>query len=1407
MQRLLVLVFWLIVSGTAGVQARPLAPDQVPEPLKPWVGWVLQDSEDRFCPFLYNNSADRRCAWPTRLELSLEDKRGSFQMLWQVQAEGWIGLPGDDRLWPQDVEVDGKAALVMTRDGAPGILLLPGTHVVKGRLIWDRLPENLAVPRNSGIITLTVNGRPTAVPVFNEQGQLWIEGAQQARKARVEIANRLELQVFRRIVDEVPLRVVTHLELDVSGEQREMLLTGALLPDFIPLRLESPLPARLEPDGRLRVQVRPGRWQIELSARYPSEPARLPLPEALPPPWPAQEIWAFETRPHLRIVEIEGVPAVDPRQTNLPEDWKTLPAFRLQSGEAMAFKLLRRGDPEPEPDALNVRRSLWLDFDGGGYTLSDEITGRMTRDWRLNVLPGVKLGRVAVDGEPQLITRLGKSGPVGVEVRRGAVRMTADSRLEGKALNLPATGWDKDFRSANTELHLPPGWRLLAVTGVDNAPDTWISRWTLLDLFLVLIATLAVSRLWNWRRAAIALFALVLLWHEPGAPRYVWLNLLAAVALLRVLPVGRSAATEAAGRSAATEAAGRSVASKAAGRIVGVVTAYRNLALIALVLIALPFMVDQVRFGIYPQLELPWVSPGLPRPAEAPVQAEGGMAMMEEKAMPAEGLSAVPQSMPAPGLMRKAPAAAYYGDADSRAARFSEIDPGAITQTGPGLPQWRWKTVALSWNGPVLRHQEIGLFLASPTVNLLLNMLRVGLLLALAWALLDEALKSGGVPRQPKPEAPESTPASVNSIVLLSFLVALFIPAAKADFPEQKLLDELKTRLLAPPDCLPECARIPLLRLRLGATDLQQQLEIHAQQDVAVPLPAQEGQWLPSRVSVDGAAAEGLWRSAGGELWLNLKGGRHEVVLWGALPQREQVQIPLPLQPRRVEFEGGGWVVEGVGDNGVPDAQLQLSRVPEAGHDATATLEPRPLPAFLEVRRTLQFGLDWRVATRVWRLSPADAPVVVEIPLLDGESATTQGLTVKNGKALASLVSGQTELSWDSVLEKRQVIALKAPQTTIWTEVWRVDVSPIWHLETEGIAPVHHQDANGNWLPEWRPWPGEAVTMTLARPDGVAGNTLTIESSRLQVSPGRRASDATLSLGIRSSQGGQHAVKLPDGAVLQSAAIDGRTQPIRQQQRIVTLPIRPGQQNVSLIWRENTALGARFISPELDLGTASVNSFINVNLGQDRWVLLTGGPRLGPAVLFWGVLVVIVLVAAGLARIHWTPLKAWQWGLLLVGLSQIPVVGALCVVGWLFALGWRARVGQNLDDSRFNVLQLGLAALSLLALLFLFYAVQHGLLGLPDMQVAGNNSNAYNLNWYQDHSAAVLPRPWVVSAPLWSYRLLMLGWALWLAYSLLDWLRWGWGCFAANGLWRPRRKKAAPTAQDVPKESEQPLRG
>jgi hypothetical protein len=33
----------------------------------------------------------------------------------------------------------------------------------------------------------------------------------------------------------------------------------------------------------------------------------------------------------------------------------------------------------------------------------------------------------------------------------------------------------------------------------------------------------------------------------------------------------------------------------------------------------------------------------------------------------------------------------------------------------------------------------------------------------------------------------------------------------------------------------------------------------------------------------------------------------------------------------------------------------------------------------------------------------------------------------------------------------------------------------------------------------------------------------------------------------------------------------------------------------------------------------------------------------------------------------------------------------------------------------------------------------------------------------------------------------MLAWSLWLAFSLVSWLRWGWGCFIRQQLWKTVR--------------------
>ena len=1335
-------IHWLLVTIAVLIStqtsALPLQPEQVPGPLKPWVDWVLKGSEERLCPFLYNSFQQKRCAWPARLKINLNQQEGTFLIDWKVYTESWIQLPGNGKHWPLNIKVNQKPVAVVEKEGKPVIKLPVGNHRITGEFLWDFIPDNLTIPEDTGLIDLKVKGKQIEFPAV-KRGQLWLTDSDTGKKKPESIQNKLDLQVFRRIIDDVPFQVLTRLDIEVSGDQREVRLSLPMPEDFIPMRLQSPLPARVEADGSLLVKVRPGLWHIELLARHDQELKKLTF-SSDDAKWPKEEIWVFDARPYQRVVEIENVIAIDPQLTRLPDAWKNLPAYRLEQGETMNFKVISRGDPDPEPDALKLQRNLWLDFDGRAYTVSDKISGRMTRGWRLNALPETKLGQVTLDGKNQLITRLKKSSKQGVEVRKGMINLSADSRIFGPVDEINAVGWEQSFQNVTAVLNLPPGWRLFAASGIDNDPDSWISSWSLLDLFLVLIASLAIGRIWNFYWGFFALLTLSMIWHETGAPRFVWLNILAAVALLRVLPEGRFFAF---------------------------IKFYRNASWLALVILAVPFMVDQVRLGIYPQLEKPWQKISVSqyqRPEQAPVVAgpaiEMGERVMRKSVSKVRGV--------ADSLK---PASGYYDPGLSE--NFDRIDPGANIQTGPGIPQWQWSKIHLSWNGSVDNQEQMHFWYLSPKMTMMLNFLRVILMMVLAllmFGLLNKKIKF-------------KLPSFLLWLCIVP-VISMPAPDAKADYPDPKLLQELKNRLLEVPECLPECAQISKMELTIDRKSLVIILQVDTLQSVAVPLPAQIEQWFPNRVFIDGENAEALYRSNNGRLWVKLAEGKHKIEVGGNTPLINKFSLPLPLKPHRVEIKNQGWLVEGVHEHGIPADHLQFTRIrTEQKDNRRISFEPGLLPPFLSVERTVQLGLDWKVSTRVVRVSPPGSAVVLEIPLLPGESVITPGVRVKDNKVLLNMASQQRDMYWESALEKNESITLEAPKTVQWTEVWRADISPVWNVETTGIAVVHHQDKQGRWLPEWRPWPGEKIKLSITRPEGVEGQTLTIDKSGLKILPGKRSMESKLDFTLRSSQGTQHTVLLPEQAELLSVIINGKTQPIRQKGGEVILPVKPGKQEITLNWRNASILGNYLVTPEVNLGVNSVNSTINLGLGEDRWVLFTMGPVFGPAVLFWGILIVIVVLAIGLGRVSVTPLKHWQWFLLLVGLSQIPVEAAILVVAWLIILGVRGKKPLA-ERNSFNAAQIGIGILTGISLLLLFVAIRQGLLGSPEMQITGNQSSAYNLNWYQDRSPVILPKATVISVSLMSYRLLMLAWSLWLAVSLLNWLKWGWSCFSSGGIWK-----------------------
>jgi hypothetical protein len=1367
LQALTIFIYLLVLGSLA--HAEPLSRDRVPEPLSPWTDWVLRGHEDQLCPMVQNPANEHRCLWPSRLTLTVDETSARFAQDFRVYRDTFVMLPGDPTRWPLDVLVDGKPAAAIPHNDLPAVYLKAGSHTVEGSFEWNHMPQILPVPAETALISLTVDGKSVDFPNREPSGQLWLHGAA-AQKAPED----LEVKVQRRVVDEIPLRLVTRIELNVSGKDREMTL-GKVLPDgFVPMELVSPLPARFEPDGHLRIQLRPGTWMLELTARHEGPVNSLSMP-VTDTPWAAQEAWAFEANSELRLVSVEGVTAVDPSQTQLPQEWRQFPTFLMESGKVMKLDEKRRGNADPAPDQLSLERKLWLDFSGRGYTVQDGLSGTMTKSWRLDMTPPQHLGRVAIAGTDQVITQGSTPAISGVEIRQGQLRMEADSRIDGKISRLPAVGWDHNFESVSTLLNLPPGWKLFHASGVDDVSTSWIADWTLLELFLVLITALIVYQMWGPAWGGAALLTLALIYPETGAPRWIWLALLIGEALDRVLPKGRGT---------------------------WVIHAYRLVAAATFVVIAVPFMVDQVRTAIYPSLEIERTL-ALPLSSGSPLAITDGSVIGDEspKAFD-EPASAPPPAVP---MQTARGAASGMGIADGNVRRsfqawplvgssaeskysYTAVDPNAIITTGLGLPRWQWRSVRLSWRGPVQSTQQIRLWLLSPLVNLLLGFLRVSLIALLAFRAFISMRAMG------RPSWSPSNAPVMAFLAMIIFVPLLAPPAVHADYPSDALLNELQRRLLENHDCSPTCGSIPRMRLEVQPATLVGRIEIDAAADIAIPLPGSASGFTPSRVTLDGKSADAIARTPDGLVWLLVPAGKHEALLEGALPDLDSFDLPLPLKPHRLEAVADGWTIEGINEDGVTENNIRLVRQASAGRQSNS-LQPGQLPPFVRVTRTLHLGLEWGVDTSVERLTPSDTAITLQVPLLAGESVTTPGVRTENGNVVVSMSPTMPVIQWYSTLKSAPSIELKAPDSVPWVEVWQIIAEPMWHTEPRGIPEVYQaSESSPARIREWRPWSGEVVTVAVTRPRGISGPTLTIDSSRLELSPGLRAADVTVTLEVRSSRGGQTSFVLPVQAELQSVTINGATQPIRQEQQTVTIPIVPGQQTIVIAWRQPNGISLRVRTPKFELGVPSANAETIINMPTDRWTLFVAPALLGPAVLFWGLLLVFALIAFALGRSRATPLRTGHWFLLSLGLTQVPIWSAALVVGWLLALGWRQRRGASLGWSAFRLLQIALAVLTVLALSSLFASIEAGLLGLPQMQISGNGSSAEQMRWFHDRTMDALPQVWVVSVPLMVYRLAMLSWALWLASALLAWLRWGWGCFSEGGLWRSPATKQAPAS-------------
>ena len=1342
-----------------------------PPQLAQWKDWILEKHPDIDCPRKGTDAKQRHCAWPGLLTIDINPKGARFSQTWEVYGNSWLALPGNQQHWPTDVAIEGNSAAVLERSNGPMLFAKPGNYSIRGQIRWNTRPQFLQIPSENGLIAVTIDGQPLVWPNIDANGRLWFKQSDDT-DADLTKGESVTVEVFRRISDGVPITMDSELRLTVSGKPRELLMGRFLLTESIATWFHSDIPARIEEDGLLRIQVRSGTWIVKLSSRFSTNTSKLNMEKATND-WPDQEIWSFRSAPLTRGVKITGVAGVDPSQLNLPKEWpkswNELPTYIVEPKNTFTIEEQYRGDIAPTANQIKLNRAIWLDFDSKGATIKDTLTGVMSQDWRLSVQPDLRLGRISVDGKPQLVTRMEKDGSEGIEIRQSDLNVEAISRLEDRT-KLTAIGWQHDINSLNVSLNMPPGWLIWHVAGPDFVRDTWLSRWDLWDLFLCLLIIGATFKLLGWRWAGLAGVALGLSYHEANIPLATWVVMIVILPLLQVLPPGR---------------------------LRKIITNLGYLTLVALAMIFLVFAVQQVRKGLYPQLDQQQnrniainlarydgsrsFATSVPQPP-APQQKE---ARTEEMAIVADAV-----------LPKKS--RAYKGKKQPAEVREQQrYKPTANTQTGPGEPTWRWNQVTMNWSGPVQADSPLRLYLSPPWLTRILMFVEVLLVGTLSFGFARSAIHLNRINSGPKSEPKPGPTAGTSTAICLLFVVGLiaFTPRdAIADtYPPEYLLKEWENRLTEAPECAPNCFSMNSVYITVAGKTLQIRMRVGVGTELGVALPYDKT-WQVKQILIDGVASTSVVRTDG-RLWVILPGGNNQITIEGLI-RGDAVNIPFLQTPHNVTVDAAGWEIFGLEGKRVPSKSLQLRKREKAV--AQDTLLPEPILPFVKVYRELVMDVDWSIKTSVVRIAPRQGGITINIPLLNEESVVSENINVieQGGQRYiaAKLGARQNSVTWNSIIKAASKIEFIAPVNSRFVQIWSAEASPRWHINYQGLTPIKNNDPGTRSTLKWLPWPGERLQLQAIKPEPVVGRTTTVESVLINTKPGARTTELELHLTIRSSLGGDFRIEEPDKATLERITIDGIETTQQQEGNIVIIPLHPGLQNISIKWLLASGVVFNSRTPAIKLGAPASNIDISMSLPQSRWPLLVTGPDIGPAMLYWGVLIVILFIAILLGRAIKRfqlniPVNTYQWILLAIGMSTVNMVGCIFVVFWFFAL--EARTKLALPDKRwkFNLMQFVFIVLTVVAVVCLCATIPVSLLSAPDMQITGNGSFNYNYMWYQDYSGELLPYGQVYSVPISVYRIAMLAWSLWLVFALLRWVKWGWGCFSFQQLWMGKKEK------------------
>lgn len=492
----------------------------IPPEVAKWVPWVQKDNINKDCP-------ETNCVFLPQLRLSqnqqdlLIDLNGiSFHQ------DTWIKLPYSNtnmnvQFWPTSITVNGQKGIVQQKDNIPYVKL-PKDNV-KIQLTYNKdnflAQSNIILPYapvsffNTSSVSLSLN---KATLILNKDKQN--TDTTNSEKPEVNIL------VYRRLKDNMPLLLTTKIKIDYSGRPDEIKL-GAILPKgFLLQNAQSDLKVYYK-EGSYWVSAVPGSHFIELNAFIPEDINYIEtagLVENI-----KDEIWSFEANPNLRKVQLEAAIPVDSKQAAVPEEWQAFPAWQVK--DKLAIKTERRGGVFETPIKGLTTKHSWYGLDGDILQTRDEMLLLNNDNPFIKFMTNnLKIESVKLNDENQLIVTKDSHPTILLPKGENKLQVFSHSMI-GSAI--PSAVAQAEIEVNQWDLNLAPRYRLLMVKNA-TVRGSWIDAWSLYSIFFLCLLTIVCWKLLGKRVALLAALYVIVFQTTIIWSWFIWIPLIILMALV-----------------------------------------------------------------------------------------------------------------------------------------------------------------------------------------------------------------------------------------------------------------------------------------------------------------------------------------------------------------------------------------------------------------------------------------------------------------------------------------------------------------------------------------------------------------------------------------------------------------------------------------------------------------------------------------------------------------------------------------------------------------------------------------------------------------------------------------------------------------------------------------------------------